>query len=84
MLSRTIGCWVAESEVADLLREVEAANAGSQIGSYPFFQTGKVGANFVVRSIDAGTVDSCIAAIGSGLILLGYEPVADGILLPAS
>ena len=24
VLSRTVGCWVAESEVADLLRETEA------------------------------------------------------------
>src|SRR4051812_15333869 len=79
MLSRTVGCWVAESEVADLLRETEAAHAGSQIGSYPFFSEGKVGANFVVRSIDAGTVDNCIAAIGAGLLLLGYTPVDDGI-----
>jgi molybdenum cofactor synthesis domain-containing protein len=84
MLSRTIGCWVPESEVADLLREVEAAHPGAQIGSYPFFMSGKVGANFVVRSVDAETVDSCIAAIRAGLILLGYDPIPDGILLPAS
>jgi molybdenum cofactor synthesis domain-containing protein len=84
MLSRTIGCWVPESEIADLLREIEESHAGAQIGSYPFFQNGKVGANFVVRSVDAGTVDNCIAAIHAGLIMLGYAPVADGILLPAS
>jgi molybdenum cofactor synthesis domain-containing protein len=84
MLSRTVGCWVPESEVADLLREVEAANSGSQIGSYPFFTDGRVGANFVVRSIDAETVDNCIVAIGEGLVLLGYVPIADGILLPAT
>ena len=28
LVSRTIGCWVAESEVADLLREVEADHRG--------------------------------------------------------
>lgn len=79
MLSRTIGCWVAESEIADLLRETEKAHAGSQIGSYPFFRDGRTGANFVVRSIDAATVDSCIAAIAAGLVSLGYAPVTDGI-----
>jgi len=79
MMSRTVGCWVAESEVADLLRETEAAHAGSQIGSYPFFREGKVGANFVVRSTDADTVDRCVAAIGEGLVALGYAPVIDGI-----
>src|SRR6195952_1599328 len=35
LLSRTIGCWVPESEVAELLRTVEAAHEGCQIGSYP-------------------------------------------------
>src|SRR5688572_5234163 len=30
LLSRTIGCWVPESEVAELLRTVEAAHEGCQ------------------------------------------------------
>ena len=38
VVSRTIGCWVAESEVADLLRETERAHAGGDgrvaIGSW--------------------------------------------------
>jgi molybdenum cofactor synthesis domain-containing protein len=84
VLSRTIGCWVPESEIADLLRETEAAHAGSQIGSYPFFRGGRVGANFVVRSTDASVIDACIVAIGEGLVRLGYAPVEDGIELAAS
>jgi len=79
VLSRTIGCWVPESEIADLLRETERAHPGSQIGSYPFFREGRVGANFVIRSTEAGTIDRCIAAIGEGLTRLGYAPVVDGI-----
>jgi len=79
LLSRTIGCWVAESEVAELLRETEKAHEGSQIGSYPFFRDGRVGANFVVRSTDAATIERCIAAIGQGLAGLGYDPVDEGI-----
>src|SRR3954471_6757189 len=49
LLSRTIGCWTPESEVADMLREVEAAHEHCQIGSYPFIREGKFGADFVVR-----------------------------------
>lgn len=79
LLSRTIGCWVPESEVADLLRETEKTHAGSQIGSYPLFREGKVGANFVVRSTDRATIDRCIAAIGIGLTALGYEAFDEGI-----
>src|SRR3569623_1169773 len=49
VVSRTLGCWVAESEVADLLRAVERAHEGVQIGSYPFFRDGRTGANFEMR-----------------------------------
>jgi len=43
LLSRTIGCWVAESEVSDLLRLTEKAHPLTQIGSYPFFREGPRG-----------------------------------------
>ncbi|RYY35371.1 MAG: competence/damage-inducible protein A, partial [Sphingomonadales bacterium] len=52
LVSRTIGCWVAESEIANTLRETERAHEGCQIGSYPFFREGRVGANFVIRSTE--------------------------------
>ncbi|HEY9580427.1 MAG TPA: molybdopterin-binding protein [Rhizorhapis sp.] len=60
MLSETVGCWVAESEVADLLGDTERTHEGCQIGSYPFFREGRVGANFVVRSTDPATLRACI------------------------
>ena len=59
LLSRTIGCWAPESEVADILRETEKAHEGCQIGSYPFFKEGRVGANFVIRSTDEGALEGC-------------------------
>jgi molybdopterin-biosynthesis enzyme MoeA-like protein len=61
LLSRTIGCWTAESEVAALLAEVERRHAGCQIGSYPFFREGRVGANFVIRSTDESALAACEA-----------------------
>jgi len=79
VVSRTIGCWVAESEVADLLRSAEKSHEGVAIGSYPFFRDGRVGANFVVRSPDAALVDACIADLTAGLQAMGQEVVADGI-----
>jgi molybdopterin-biosynthesis enzyme MoeA-like protein len=79
MLSRTIGCWTAESEVADLLRETEAAHEGCQIGSYPFFRDGRVGANFVVRSTEPGELDSCCEDLVHRLEAAGRDVVAEGI-----
>ena len=37
VVSGTIGCWVGESEVAELLRQAEKSHEGVAIGSYPFF-----------------------------------------------
>ncbi len=79
VVSGTIGCWVGESEVADLLRAAEKAHAGVSIGSYPFFRDGRTGANFVVRSPDQALVDSCLADLTRDLEAAGRDVVAGGI-----
>jgi molybdenum cofactor synthesis domain-containing protein len=79
LLSRTLGCWVPESEVADLLRETEAAHPGCQIGSYPFFREGRGGANFVIRATDEAALDDCLADLGRRLEAAGREPVVEGL-----
>ena len=79
VLSETVGCWVAESEIADLLREVERAHEGVQIGSYPFFREGRVGANFVIRSTDADQLASCVHTLCEGLGKTGREFTPGGI-----
>lgn len=79
VVSRTVGCWVPESEVADLLRETEHAHDGCLIGSYPFFRDGRVGANFVIRSTDESAAESCAADLRERLAQLGREAVSGGI-----
>jgi molybdenum cofactor synthesis domain-containing protein len=77
LLSRTIGCWVPESEVADLLADVERAHPGCQIGSYPFFREGRVGANFVVRSTSEAALEACGADLVRRLREAGREVVRE-------
>ena len=79
VLSATLGCWVAESEVADMLGATERAHEGCQIGSYPFFREGRVGANFVIRSVDQAQLDGCVAALASALEATGREVTPGGI-----
>ncbi|MGE5723522.1 MAG: competence/damage-inducible protein A [Sphingomonadales bacterium] len=79
LLSRTIGCWTAESEVADLLRVTEAAHEECQIGSYPFYREGRAGANFVIRSTDAAALAACAEDLLERLHAEGREAVQDGI-----
>ncbi len=79
VVSATLGCWVGESEVADLLRNVERAHDGVAIGSYPFFRDGRTGANFVVRATDRAVVDACVDDLAAQLAAGGREPVTGGI-----
>jgi molybdenum cofactor synthesis domain-containing protein len=79
LLSETVGCWVAESQVADMLREVEKAHANCQIGSYPFFREGKIGANFVIRSTDSAELQSCVDTLCEALGDAGHDFTPGGI-----
>ncbi|MFM2410052.1 MAG: hypothetical protein RL481_880 [Pseudomonadota bacterium] len=79
LLSHQIGSWVAESEIAALLRDTEKGHEGCQIGSYPFFREGRVGANFVVRSTDAHILNQCVVALTAGLERLGHVAIDGGI-----
>lgn len=79
LLSETVGGWIPESEVADLLRETEAAHENCQIGSYPFFRDGKVGANFVIRSTSEEDLQSCVDTLCDGLATNGFDFTPGGI-----
>ncbi len=79
MLSETIGCWIQESEVAELLRQTERAHEGCQIGSYPFWREGKSGANFVIRATDPDRLAACASDLSGALDALDRPAVAGGI-----
>ncbi len=79
LLSHQVGCWVAESEISDLLANTEKAFDGVQIGSYPFFRDGRTGANFVIRTTEASTLNDCTQALIDALKQAGREPINGGI-----
>ncbi len=79
VMSLTIGGFVPESEVAELLGFTERAHDGVAIGSYPFFREGRVGSNFVVRSEEKTLAQACIDELTAALTAAGYEVDAGGI-----
>ncbi|WP_156839954.1 competence/damage-inducible protein A [Novosphingobium aquimarinum] len=79
LLAETVGCWVQESEVADLLRATEKDHPNCQIGSYPFWREGKSGANFVIRSVGADDLAACTRALIAGLEAMERPAIAGGI-----
>ncbi|HET9458491.1 MAG TPA: molybdopterin-binding protein [Sphingomicrobium sp.] len=63
MVSATVRAHAAESDVAELLREVQDEHPGVSIGSYPFYRDGMYGADFVVRSDEQELVERCAKAL---------------------
>jgi molybdenum cofactor synthesis domain-containing protein len=79
IVSVTVGARAPESDVADLLRETEAAHPGVAIGSYPFIKDGRYGANFVIRSEDGKLAQATGSDLAERLRDAGYDPVQGGI-----
>tara|TARA_B100000579_G_scaffold373147_1_gene336646 strand:+ start:43 stop:792 length:750 start_codon:yes stop_codon:yes gene_type:complete len=59
ILSHTISLRTVESEIAESLTKVQEDNKDVEIGSYPFFQAGKLGVSIVLRSEKKSKIDSC-------------------------
>ena len=63
ILSLTISLRTVESEIANSLTKVQDQNQDVEIGSYPFFQAGKLGVSIVIRSEDQSKIDNCNSQI---------------------
>ena len=63
ILSLTISLRTVESEIADSLTKVQNNNQDVEIGSYPFFQAGKLGVSIVIRSEDQSKMNNCNSQI---------------------
>ena len=63
ILSHTISLRTVESEIAKSLTDVQNDNKDLEIGSYPFFQAGKLGVSIVIRSDNKAKIDKCNSEI---------------------
>ena len=63
ILSHTISLRTVESEIAISLSKVQDNNKDVEIGSYPFFQAGKLGVSIVIRSENQSKIDICTSQI---------------------
>ena len=63
ILSLTISLKTVESEIANSLSKVQDYNKDVEIGSYPFFQAGKLGVSIVIRSEDQSKINNCNSQI---------------------
>ena len=65
IISKTINLRTFESKIADPLSTVQNKFKDVEIGSYPFFQAGKLGVSIVIRSENQKKIDECSLEIFS-------------------
>jgi molybdenum cofactor synthesis domain-containing protein len=75
VVSITVRAHAAESDVADLLKQVQDEHPGVSVGSYPFYGGGKYGADFVIRSDDRGLAERCASVLRQRLAEAGVQVV---------
>ena len=63
ILSETISVDTVESEIAKPLEDVQNNFSNVEIGSYPFFRSGKVGVSIVMRSTENNLIKDCAKQI---------------------
>ncbi|MDJ0895051.1 MAG: molybdopterin-binding protein [Alphaproteobacteria bacterium] len=74
VLSRTVHCDLGEGNVAAGLGEIQARHAGVEIGSYPYFRSGRFGTNLVLRSQNESALDSAADDVVALVRALGGTP----------
>ncbi len=77
MLSRTVVAYLGEGVMAEGLGLVQDAHPAVEIGSYPFFRAGRLGAALVARSPDEQALDAAVQAVRRMVTDLGGEPVEE-------
>jgi len=63
VITKTLSLRTVESEIAKSLSDVQNQNKEVEIGSYPFFRSGKIGVSLVFRSKNKSKIDTCILQI---------------------
>lgn len=77
IVSVTVRAHAAESEVAELLKQVQDEHPEVSIGSYPFYRNGGFGADFVIRSENSELAERCAKALRKRLAQAGIEVAAE-------
>ena len=63
ILSKTLSLRTVESEISIPLEKVQNKYKNLEIGSYPFFQQGKIGVSLVMRSDNLKLIEKCLCDI---------------------
>ena len=77
VLSRSVACLIGESILAEPLGAIQAAHPDVDIGSYPWFRSGKFGVSLVARGTEPAMLEVVVGEISAMIRSLGGDPVEE-------
>ncbi|HJL61484.1 MAG TPA: molybdopterin-binding protein [Pseudomonadales bacterium] len=72
--SRSIGAYLAESQVAGKLAVIQNEHPDVDLGSYPFYRKDGYGTNLVMRGTDESELDEMKDKVRAMIVSFGAEP----------
>ena len=75
--SRSIGAYLAESQVAKALGEIQDQHPDVDLGSYPFYRKDGYGTNLVMRGTDEAELDDMMEKVRAMIVSFDAEPFTD-------
>lgn len=75
VLSRAVACFLPEGTVAKGLSDIQDRHPEVDIGSYPFFNSGKFGCTLISRSANRKSLDQVAEQIRQLIVDCGGEPI---------
>ncbi len=77
VISRTIGCDLAEGIIAKGLGALAARHPDLDVGSYPFYRRGGFGVSVVLRGTEADELEAAAGELRALILELGGTPVEE-------
>jgi molybdenum cofactor synthesis domain-containing protein len=73
--SVTVSTYLGEGVIARPLEDIQKEFADLDLGSYPFFRSGRFGTSLVIRGTEKSRIDEAAAQLRTAIRSLGDEPV---------
>ena len=73
--SRSVTAFLAESQVAKQLGQIQDEFPTIDLGSYPFQREGRYGTTLVMRGTDDAALEATLSAVSRMIVELGGEPL---------
>jgi molybdenum cofactor synthesis domain-containing protein len=74
LLAKSVGCHLAEGQIAGELGALQQRFPDLEIGSYPYFQRGEFGVSLVLRGTDRGRLDEAAEELKTLIRAAGGDP----------